>query len=148
MISVDLPENNSQLYFYINHWFTRFLAASIHLHYDRSQFLRGVGCLHIIRFLFFGESMKNSRRQFMILSAAGACTLALNGKVQAQAMVAETDPQAKALQYVVVSKDAGKYCNNCALYQGKADSAAGGCSLFAGKQVAAKGHCSAWAKKA
>jgi hypothetical protein len=46
--------------------------------------------------------MKNSRRQFMILSAAGACTLALNGKVQAQAMVAETDPQAKALQYVVV----------------------------------------------
>ena len=36
--------------------------------------------------------MKNSRRQFMILSAAGACTLALNGKVQAQAMVAETDP--------------------------------------------------------
>ena len=33
--------------------------------------------------------MKNSRRQFMILSAAGACTLALNGKVQAQAMVAE-----------------------------------------------------------
>ena len=41
--------------------------------------------------------MKNSRRQFMILSAAGACTLALNGKVQAQAMVAETDPQAAAL---------------------------------------------------
>ena len=38
--------------------------------------------------------MKNSRRQFMILSAAGACTLALNGKVQAQAMVAEADPQA------------------------------------------------------
>ncbi|MEY4059220.1 MAG: hypothetical protein RL551_459, partial [Pseudomonadota bacterium] len=43
--------------------------------------------------------MKNSRRQFMILSAAGACTLALNGKVQAQAMVAETDPQAAALGY-------------------------------------------------
>jgi hypothetical protein len=92
--------------------------------------------------------MKNSRRQFMILSAAGACTLALNGKVQAQAMVAETDPQAKALQYVAVSKVAGKYCYNCALYTGKADSAAGGCSLFAGKQVAGKGHCSAWAKKA
>jgi hypothetical protein len=103
--------------------------------------------LNIYCFIF-GEPMKNSRRQFMILSAAGACTLALNGKVQAQAMVAETDPQAKALQYVAVSKVTGKYCNNCALYQGKADSAAGGCSLFAGKQVAAKGHCSAWAKKA
>ena len=92
--------------------------------------------------------MKNSRRQFMILSAAGACTLALNGKVQAQAMVAETDPQAKALQYVAVSKVAGKYCHNCALYQGKPDSAAAACTLFPGKQVAGKGHCSAWAKKA
>ena len=43
--------------------------------------------------------MKTSRRQFMILSAAGACTLALNNQVQAQAMVAETDPQAAALGY-------------------------------------------------
>lgn len=32
--------------------------------------------------------MKPTRRQFMILSAAGACTLALNSKAQAQAMVA------------------------------------------------------------
>jgi hypothetical protein len=108
--------------------------------------------------LSFGESMKNSRRQFMILSAAGACTLALNGKVQAQAMVAETDPQAAALGYKAdatkVDKAkyakyaAGQQCDNCALYQGKPGSAAGGCSLFAGKQVAAKGHCTAWAKKA
>jgi len=43
--------------------------------------------------------MKNSRRQFMILSAAGACTLAMNGKVQAQALVADADPQAVALGY-------------------------------------------------
>jgi len=43
--------------------------------------------------------MKNSRSQFMILSAAGVCTLALNGKAQAQAMVVETDPQAAALGY-------------------------------------------------
>jgi hypothetical protein len=102
--------------------------------------------------------MKNSRRQFMILSAAGACTLALNGQVQAQAMVAETDPQAAALGYkanaTTVDKAkypkyaAGQACGNCALYQGKPDSAAGGCSLFAGKQVAGKGWCSAYAKKA
>jgi hypothetical protein len=91
--------------------------------------------------------MKNSRRQFMILSAAGACTLALNGKVQAQAMVSETDPTAKSLQYVAVSKVAGKFCDNCMLYQGKPGSAAGGCSLFAGKQVSGKGWCSAYAKK-
>ena len=102
--------------------------------------------------------MKNSRRQFMILSAAGACTLVLNGKAQAQAVVAETDPQAVALGYkanaATVDKAkyakyaAGQKCDNCALYQGKAGSAAGSCSLFAGKQVAGAGWCSAYAKKA
>jgi hypothetical protein len=102
--------------------------------------------------------MKSSRRQFMILSAAGACTLALNGKVQAQAMVSETDPQAAALGYksdaTKVDKAkypkyaAGQECGNCALFQGKPGAAAGGCSLFAGKQVSAKGWCSAYAKKA
>ena len=102
--------------------------------------------------------MKNSRRQFMILSAAGAATLALNNAVQAQAMVAETDPQAAALGYKAdASKvDKAKFakyappqaCANCALYQGKADAASGGCALFAGKQVSAKGWCSAYAKKA
>ncbi|APB98136.1 high-potential iron-sulfur protein [Polynucleobacter asymbioticus] len=102
--------------------------------------------------------MKNSRRQFMILSAAGACTLALNGKVQAQAMVADTDPQATALGYKsdATKVDKAKYakyaasqeCGNCALFQGKAGAAAGGCPLFAGKQVSSKGWCSAYAKKA
>ena len=33
------------------------------------------------------------------------------------------------------------------LYQGAANSTAGGCPLFPGKQVAAKGWCSAYAKK-
>ena len=101
--------------------------------------------------------MKNSRRQFMILSAAGACTLAMNGKVQAQAMAADTDPQAVALGYKsdATKADKAKYpkyaagqaCNNCALYQGAAGSASGACPLFAGKQVSAKGWCSAYAKK-
>ena len=119
--------------------------------YDRSS---GVFCSQLLS----GDRMKNSRRQFMILSAAGACTLALNGTVQAQAMVAETDPQAAALGYKADASKvdkakfakyaAGQQCDNCALYQGKAGSAAGGCSLFAGKQVAGKGWCSAYAKKA
>ena len=101
--------------------------------------------------------MKNSRRQFMILSAAGACTLALNGNVQAQAMVAETDPQALALGYKADASKvdkakypkyaAGQVCTNCALYVGAPTSVAGGCSLFAGKQVAGKGWCSAHAAK-
>ena len=102
--------------------------------------------------------MKNSRRQFMILSAAGACTLALNGQVQAQAMVSETDPQAVALGYKADASKvdkakypkyaAGQHCDNCALYQGKPGSAAAGCALFGAKQVAGKGWCSAYAKKA
>ena len=102
--------------------------------------------------------MKTTRREFIIFSAAGACTLALNSNVQAQAMVAETDPQAAALGYksdaTKVDKAkyakyaAGQQCANCALFQGKPDAAAGGCSLFAGKQVAGKGWCSAYAKKA
>jgi High potential iron-sulfur protein len=102
--------------------------------------------------------MKSTRRQFMILSAAGACTLALSSRVQAQAMVSETDPQAVALGYKADASKvdkakyakyaAGQECGNCALYQGKPGSASGPCSLFAGKQVSAKGWCSAYAKKA
>jgi hypothetical protein len=43
--------------------------------------------------------MKNTRRQFLIMSAAGAATLSLSNLTQAQAMVAETDPQAQGLGY-------------------------------------------------
>ncbi|AKD24639.1 High potential iron-sulfur protein [Polynucleobacter duraquae] len=78
---------------------------------------------------------QNSRRQFMILSA-GACTLVLSVKVQAQVMVAETDPQVAALGYKSDASKvdkanfakyvAGQKCDNCALYQGKAGYAAGG----------------------
>jgi hypothetical protein len=71
--------------------------------------------------------MKNSHRQFMILSAAGACTLALNSKVQAQAMVAEVDPHTATLGY-----KATLLVNNLTtvFYQGNAASASGGCSFF------------------
>ena len=102
--------------------------------------------------------MKPTRRQFIILSAVGTCTLALNTGAHAQSMVTETDAQAVALGYradaAKVDKAkyakyaAGQECDNCALFQGKVGAAAGGCSLFAGKQVAGKGWCSAYAKKA
>jgi hypothetical protein len=102
--------------------------------------------------------MKNSRRNFMILSAAGAYGLAMNSNVQAQAMIAETDPQAQVLGYKsdatkvdkvkFVKYATGQNCGNCALYQGKPNSANGGCGIFAGKQVSSKGWCSAYAKKA
>jgi hypothetical protein len=102
--------------------------------------------------------MKSSRRQFMILSTAGAVTLALAGKAQAQTMVLETDPQALGLGYKSDSSKvdkskfskftAGQACQNCNLYQGKAGSSSGGCAIFPGKQVSSKGWCSAYTKKA
>ncbi|OZA47507.1 high-potential iron-sulfur protein [Polaromonas sp. 17-63-33] len=95
---------------------------------------------------------------FVLPPPSGVHTLALNGKVQAQAMVSETDPQAAALGYKADASKvdkakypkyaAGQKCDNCALYQGKPGSAAGGCSLFGAKQVAGPGWCSAYAKKA
>ena len=104
------------------------------------------------------NTMKNSRRTFMMTVAAGGAALALASRAQAAEMLDEKSPQAAALGYVADSTkaDTKKYpkhtadqaCHNCALFQGKATDAAGGCPLFAGKQVAGKGWCSAWAKKA
>ena len=102
--------------------------------------------------------MKYSRRQFMLLSAAGTASLVLNGKVQAQAMLSPTDPQAVALGYVTdhlkVNKAkypnfvAGSRCGLCALYQGASKSASGPCELMPGKLVDSNGWCSAFQKKA
>ena len=99
----------------------------------------------------------NSRRVFMMQAVAGCAAIGAGMQAHAQAMLAETDPQAVALGYKAdatkVDKTkfpkyaAGQICTNCALFQGAATAAAGGCPLFAGKQVAGKGWCSAWAKK-
>jgi len=101
----------------------------------------------------------SNRRVFMMQTFSVAAVAALStSAAQAQAMVAETDPQAAGLGYKAdatkVDKTkqpkyaAGQQCSNCVLFQGKADAAAGGCPLFAGKQVSGKGWCSAYAKKA
>lgn len=102
-------------------------------------------------------SNHTSRRQFVIHSIAACGMLGTAAVAQAQAALAETDPQAVALGYKVDASKvdkakqpkfvAGQNCANCALYQAAAGAAAGGCPLFAGKQVAAKGWCSAWVKK-
>ena len=100
----------------------------------------------------------SNRRVFMMQLATATGAALLVQEAAAQAMVSESDPQAAGVGYKAdASKvDKAKFpkfaasqnCANCALYQGKAGSAAGGCSLFPGKQVAAKGWCSAWVKKA
>jgi hypothetical protein len=101
--------------------------------------------------------MLNNRRTFFLqLAVAGSALKA--GSASAQAMVSETDPQAKALADVsdTTRVDPKKYpkhtkdqrCVNCQIYQGKPSDTAGGCPLFAGKRVAANGWCNAWIKKA
>ncbi|MFM8591084.1 MAG: high-potential iron-sulfur protein [Limnohabitans sp.] len=100
----------------------------------------------------------STRRVFMMQLATATGAALLVQEASAQAMVSESDPQAAGVGYKAdASKvDKAKFpkfadsqnCANCALYQGKAGSAAGGCGLFPGKQVAAKGWCSAWAKTA
>ncbi|MFN7443787.1 MAG: high-potential iron-sulfur protein [Curvibacter sp.] len=104
------------------------------------------------------KAWMSNRRVFMIQAVSATGVALLASEATAQAMVAETDPQAVSLGYKAdASKvDKAKFpkfaasqnCGNCALYQGKAGSAAGACGIFPGKQVAAKGWCSAWAKKA
>lgn len=102
--------------------------------------------------------MKNSRRQFMILSAAGVAALTLIEKVQAQVMLSPTDPQAMGLGYVTdhlkVNKAKftnyvpGSRCGLCALYEGSPSSTSGPCALYPGKSVDSNGWCSAYQKKA
>jgi High potential iron-sulfur protein len=101
-----------------------------------------------------------SRRQFVIQFSTVSAALSTANFTSAQAapMVAEADPQAKALGYFAnaTKTDKAKYpkyalgqaCSSCVLYQGKPEDKAAGCPLFAGKQVSGKAWCSAWAKKA
>lgn len=101
-----------------------------------------------------------NRRTFVLSLVAGGGTLAVAGRVAAQAapVLSEADPQAAALGYKAdnTKVDKTKYpqhqasqmCSGCNFYQGKPADAMAPCQLFAGKQVAAKGWCSAYSKKA
>ena len=105
--------------------------------------------------------MTNSRRSFFVqtLSCASAVgALALSTSAHAQTTVLEADPQAVALGYspdatkTDVKKypnySAGRSCDGCVLFQGKAGDSSGSCAVFGNKLVANKGWCSAWTKKA
>jgi hypothetical protein len=101
--------------------------------------------------------MSIDRRSFVVQLGVG-CAALKAGAVFAQVKLEESDAQAVGLGYKhdATKADAkkfpkyaaGQFCNNCALYQGKAADAWGGCPLFGAKQVNGKGWCSAWAKKA
>ncbi len=104
------------------------------------------------------KQSKLSRRAFVsgaASSVVGIAGLSSVADAQDMPMLDEADPTAVALKYVADATKADpelrageRFCNNCALYAGAADSAAAPCSIFPGKQVAGSGWCSVWAPKA
>lgn len=111
------------------------------------------------------QSKKFDRREFLKMSVkAGGGAIALTAipiHLLAQDAVAESEPLAQAMGYVVdasttdVSKfpkragEAGakQFCDNCALYAGEAGSESAPCSIFQNRPVAGKGWCNAWVAK-
>ena len=64
-------------------------------------------------------------------------------------LLEESDPAAKAEQYVADAKRAtgaqpGALCSNCSIYGGADGADAGTCTLFPGKLVKAAGWCKSW----
>ena len=95
------------------------------------------------------------RRRFIKLTATGLviapfASALLSENAEAVDVVKESDPAAVKLNYKADAtkarerKDPTAFCDNCALYTGKADSANGPCAALDGKLVAAKGWCTAW----
>ena len=105
-----------------------------------------------------GKSRNALTRRAFVSGAAssvvGLSVAATASRAQDLPLLDEADPTAVALKYVADATKADpalrpgeRFCNNCALYAGDADSAAAPCSIFPGKQVAAAGWCSVWAPK-
>lgn len=98
-----------------------------------------------------------TRRAFVSGAASsviGLSVVSTTSRAQDLPLLDEADPTAVALKYVADATKADpalrpgeRFCNNCALYTGDADSAAAPCSIFPGKQVAGSGWCSVWAPK-
>jgi hypothetical protein len=95
------------------------------------------------------------RRRFIKLTATGLvlapfANMLLSENALATDMVKESDPAALKLKYRADAakarerKDPAAFCDNCALYTGKADGSNGACAALDGKLVAAKGWCTAW----
>ena len=106
------------------------------------------------------------RRRFLKMGLkAGGSVLALSAipiHLQAQDKVAEDEPLAQAMGYVLDAgqtdtakfpKRAGEagasqFCYNCALFSGEADAEFAPCSIFQNRLVTGKGWCNAWVAKA
>ena len=107
-----------------------------------------------------------SRRNFLKLGVkAGGGAVALSAipiQLLGSEEVSPDDPLAQAMGYVTdaTTVDTAKYpkrageagakqfCNNCALYAGKAEDETAPCSIFQNKLVRGAGWCNAWVAKA
>jgi hypothetical protein len=98
------------------------------------------------------------RRLFLAQTTIISLGIVGSRLLQAQpAMVSESDPMAKQLNFVTnatkvdkqkaTTYQPGQKCGGCQLFQGAAGAAAAPCAIFSGKQVPATGWCSAYAKK-
>ncbi|HEV2540331.1 MAG TPA: high-potential iron-sulfur protein [Frateuria sp.] len=100
------------------------------------------------------ENDLQSRRRFLKVAAGTAAAAAVVGSLPRFARaadlphVAESDPTAKALDYVEDASQsknpkhkAGDVCANCQFYSGTGTAGYGPCQLFPGKSVNAKGWC-------
>lgn len=108
------------------------------------------------------EDTRISRRRLLQgaltgLAAVPAAALIAREAAAAPALIAESDPAAKALGYLhdatkVDAKanatyKAGQVCDNCIQYTGAAGTVEGPCNMFPGKLVKAKGWCKVWVLK-
>jgi hypothetical protein len=106
-----------------------------------------------------------NRRNFLKMSLkAGGGALALSAipiHLVAAEEVTESEPLAQAMGYKMDASavdtakfpkrageaGANQFCNNCALYAGKAEDELAPCSIFQNRPVRGAGWCNAWVAK-
>jgi hypothetical protein len=99
------------------------------------------------------NTLENPRRRVLLRKIALAASVSAFAGAEARAadlpLIAENDPEAKAVKYVEDTARAregmGNRCDTCSLYQGKDGATQGGCQIFKGKLVKAAGWCASWA---
>ncbi len=97
----------------------------------------------------------DERRALLRRLALGLTLVPLAGlrsrdaRAAALPLLSESDPAAKALDYVEDASKAkgaqsGALCSNCSVYGGADGAPAGPCTLFPGNWVKAGGWCKSW----
>jgi hypothetical protein len=89
------------------------------------------------------------RRSFIATVATiplGAVVPTVDG-VENLPQLEESDPVARALEYVLPTSNKAQPCSNCQLFQGGENPGWGTCGIFPNKCVNATGWCKSWIRK-